>query len=171
MRRFLSLKFQLYLEGHPTPETLGEVLIAFGVHIPREHVVYFAGSIGSNAMKKIIVSMPRIQELPLVGVPSPDGSQLGPLFKTKVLPSLRYLHLEYMTEKGWRPLIPCLVNQTSDGKVVSLQIYGRPTHVCPSVMGRIKGLVEELVLDLILDELCPLGICWEDEMDTDSEQY
>lgn len=148
-----------------TPEALDKLYIDFVARIPKEHVVCFETDMRLGILKKIIATMPNIQELRLINVklsggflqPDPDG----PFANTKLLQSLRYLHLASINDDDLRPLVSYLAYQTSGGQVVSLKIAGNPIHICPPVVETIKSLVQELVLELILVEKCPLGVCQE----------
>lgn len=147
------------------PETLDRLYIDLVACIPRERVVCFGADLRLDVVKEIVTLMPNIQELELVHAtlserflqPNPDG----PLANTKLLPSLRYLHLENTDAGDWYPLVPYLVHQTSGGQIVSLRIKGGRGHICPSVVESIEGLVEEVILDMTLEQECPLGICQE----------
>jgi hypothetical protein len=119
----LSLELQLILRDALTPETLAdeyELFTDFAAHIPVEHVVLIESNIPPNAAEEIVATMPKIQELCLFRVPLSDKflqpDPWGPFADTKLLPSLRYLHLEDMEENDWRPLVPYLVHQTSGGQ-------------------------------------------------------
>jgi hypothetical protein len=149
-----SLAFTFTLSDDLTPEALNKLFTDFVAHIPGEHVVSFKAYGHSNSMKEALAVMPNIQRLHLVGVSLTNGflqpDPCGPHANTKILPSLRYLHLEDMEEDSWSPLIPYLAHQTSGGQAVSLRITGESVDICPSVVGKIKDLVEELVLESTL---------------------
>jgi hypothetical protein len=142
-----------------------ELWIDLVAHAPREHVVYFGGNSSINNLKDTIATMPRLQELHLVS-PMLDDRFLhpylgGPLANGKLFPSLRHLHLEdtLLYEGHWFPIIPYLVHQTSGGQRISLTVSGEPQHICKDVLRDMKGLVEELVFDLILEDDCPINYC------------
>ena len=145
------------------PEMLDGLTVDLLTHIPKESVVCLGTSLGQDAVKGIVAAMPNIQELRLVCPklterflqPNPDG----PLANTKLLPSLRYLHLEYTDVcDGWYLLLPYLAHQTSGGQVVSLRICGGNDHICSFVVENIESLVEEFILNMTLEQGCPLGI-------------
>ena len=167
------LMLELEVEEGLTPSGLDRLFTDFAAHLPREHVVLFEGNIGPESMKEIASMMPNIQELHLVRALLSDGflqpDPCGPWADTKLLPSLRYLHLESMDENEWSPLLPYLAHQTAGGQAVSLRIAGPSGHICPPVMESIKGLVQELVLEFDSDDPCPLNICQEDEKRSDDE--
>ncbi|KAF9644525.1 hypothetical protein BDM02DRAFT_3190531 [Thelephora ganbajun] len=175
-RRPPSLTFWAMPKGRLTPETLDKLTIDFAAYIPGEHVVCFDGNIRLNAVKEIIAAMPKIQELHLINAALSDGflqsDPYGPLVNTKLLPSLRYLHLEDMNGNDWCPLIPYLAHQTSGGQAVSLRIAGKPVHICPPVVESIKGLVRKFIIELTLIEGCSLCLSQEDEkrMDDDDDE-
>ena len=148
----ISIKKKLYID-----------LIA---HTPGEHVVYFGANLLIDVVRGAVAAMPNLQELHLAGPilalrslqPNPDG----PLAK-KLLPSLRRLHMKDapVHENNWGLIIPYLTHQTSGGQRISLTISssGGPRHICKDVLEEMKDLVEELVLDLTLDDACPLDRC------------
>jgi hypothetical protein len=139
--------------------------IEFVAHIPSEYVVYFGGEVSVDVVRGIVATMPKIRKLHLTGALlvgrflQPDLD--GPLSSEKLLPSLRWLHLKdtALEEDDWSPIIPYLTHQTSGGQRISLTIEGARQHICKDVLEEIKGLVEELVLKLILDDDCPFDYC------------
>ena len=145
--------------------------VDFVTHTPREHVICLEVSMGPDAVKEIIPTMPNIQELTLINKESYNGSLRpahGPFAIMKLLPSPRYLRLYDFDVPYWASLVSYLVHQTSGGQVISLRIAGEPVHICPHLVESIRNAVEELVLDESLKEECRLGICYEaDESDSD----
>jgi hypothetical protein len=145
--------------------------INFVTSIPREHVVYFEGYLGMDAVEGIVPTMPKIQELRLTslkllpyGFLQPDP--VGPLANTKLLPSLRLLHLEDVDQDDdWTPLLSYLAHQTSGGQAISLSLSGRRIHICKGVVRDIEGLVEEFTLDLREEKDCPFDSCSGDKED------
>ena len=137
----------------------------FVAYTPREHVVYFGGNLGINALRRTVVAMPKLQELHLLSPMldhrflQPDSG--GPLANEKLFPSLQHLHLEdtFLSEDDWSPIIPYLTHQTSGGQRISLTISGDPQHICRDVLREMEGLVEELVLNLTLEDDCPIDYC------------
>ena len=160
----------MLLENLPAPAG-DKLCIDFAAYAPREKVVYFGGDLSMAAVRGIVPTMPEIKELHLTSAvlsdmflqPDPDG----PLANTKLLPSLRHLRLEdiVLDDHDWSPLLPYLAHQTSSGQVISLTLSGEPIHVCKDVMNDIKGLVDEFILDLSLDNDCPFDYCLADEDD------
>ena len=147
------------------PSAADKLCIKFVAYVPVERVVCFGGDLSMDAVRGTVPSMPGIQELYLTNAllsgrflqPNPDG----PLANTKLLPSLRHLHLEdfFLDGDDWSFLLHYLVHQTSDGQGLSLTLSGSHIHICKDVVKDIKGLVDELILDLPLDEDCPLDHC------------
>ena len=148
----------------PTPAA-DKLCIDLVAYTPREHVVYFGGDLGMDAVRGIVPSMPGIQELRLTNALLSDGflqpDPDGPLANTKLLPSLRRLRLENIVLKDddWSPLLPYLVNQTSGGQRISLTLSGYSIHICTDVVEDIEGFVDEFILDLNLDGDCPFDYC------------
>ena len=142
-------------------------------YTPREHVVYFGGTLNMEVVRQIAPTMPRIKEVHLFNAslasgflqPDPDG----PLANTKLFPSLRHIHLNGAVPEvdDWSPLISYLTHQTSDGRAISLALTGGRYHVCKSVMKEMEGLVDKLILNLLLDEDCRFGDCSMDESEED----
>jgi len=137
----------------------------FIAHTPRDHVVYFGGNPSIDTLRRTAVAMPKLQELHLLN-PMLDFMFLrlglgGPLANVKLFPSLRHLHLEdtFLYEDNWSSIIPYLTHQTSGGQRISLTISGEPQHICWDVLRDMKGLVEELVLNLTLEDDCPINYC------------
>jgi len=165
-RKPTFLMCEVILQEEPTPEARDKLCIDLAVHAPREHVVCFEGDMHSDAAKGLIAAMPKLDELRLLNVTFSDGflqpDPDGPHANTKLLPSLRYLHLEDIDNNDWCHLISYLAHQTSGGQVVSLRIAEKPVHICSAVVESIKGLVKEFVLESILVEECPFGVCQKD---------
>jgi len=141
-----------------------ELCINLVAHTPREYVVSFGGN-STELMRRAAAAMPKLQELYLI-TPMLHHRFLRadldePLADEKLFPSLRHLHLEdtLLYEDDWSPIIPYLTHQTSGGQRISLTISGEPQHICRDVLRDMKGLVEELVLDLILEDDCPIDHC------------
>ncbi|KAF9648778.1 hypothetical protein BDM02DRAFT_3128861 [Thelephora ganbajun] len=173
-RRPPSLTFGAMPKDQLTPEALDKLSTDLAAYIPGEHVVCFDGNMRLDAVKQIIAVMPKIQELHLFNATLSDRflqlDPYGPLANAKLLPSLRYLHLEDINDNDWCPLIPYLAHQTSGGQVVSLRITGKPVHVCPPVVESIKDLVQEFILELTLVEGCSLCLSQEDEKRIDDDE-
>ena len=158
-------RFSMIYEGDLSVSARDKLYIDFLAHTPREHVVYFNADMRMDAVRGTVAAMPKLQELhltrpwPMDRFLQPDLD--GPLANKKLLPSLRHLHLEHLEENDWSFIIPYLTHQTSDGQRISLTILfsGRPQHICEDVLKEMKELVEELVLNLTLDDACPLGCC------------
>ncbi|KAF9782929.1 hypothetical protein BJ322DRAFT_182428 [Thelephora terrestris] len=146
------LTFALTQGDDLTPQASEKLFTDVVAHIPGEYVVSLKGTGNLDAIKEAVAAMPNIRKLHLVGVPLSDGflqpDPCGSHANTKLLPSLRYLHLRDIVAYDWHLLIPYLVHQTSGGQAISLGITGESVDICPCVMERIKDLVEELVLEL-----------------------
>ena len=134
-------------------------------YTPREQVVYFGGDMGMDVVRETVPAMPKIQELHLAGAFLSDGflrpDPAGSLADTKLLPSLRHLHLEdtVLDDDDWSPLLSFLSYQTSGGQAVALTLSGGPSHICRNVEIDIEGLVHGFTLDLPLNETSPFYYC------------
>ena len=130
-----------------TPDVLDNLcldLIAF----TQERVLCLNTDLPTNRMEDLLVAMPNIKTLHLSRValskgflqPNPDG----PRANTKLLPSLRSLHLENVTlsDNDWSHLTTYLAHQTSDNQAISVQAWGRP-YMPTEVADEMEGLVEE----------------------------
>jgi len=141
-----SMSFSSNFTG-TLPQDVGEELCVNLITLtPREHVVGFTGDLDTDTMADLFVTMPNIENLSFVGrVDFGVFLQPDPPSRTKLLPSLRRLYLDYFTLQegsGWTPLINYLTHQTSGGQVVSLRLRGRD-HPPPEVVKEIQNLAEE----------------------------
>jgi hypothetical protein len=155
---------------HVPPIAEDELFINFVACTPGEQVVYLGGYTRADVIKGIVSTMPNIQELHLPHVTLSDGflqpDPDRPFANTKLLPSLRRLHLEDVDlhEGGdWTPLLSYLAHQTSGGQAISLSLSGRRLHICKGVVRDIEGLVEEFTLNLTEEKDCPFDSCSVDE--------
>jgi len=118
-----------------------------------------------SVTEEIVVAMPNLEVLYLISPVVPDGFLLpdphGPNAHKKLLPSLRWLCLEDVkaVDDNWDPLVTYLICQTFGGQAVSLNVFGEGVHICSDVIGRIEGLVEELVYVPDPDQECPFDKC------------
>ena len=127
------------------PHTAEQFLIHLIAPIPGEDVTYFTTNFVTP--DELLFTMPNIQVLYVTNVelskgflqPNPDG----PHANTKLLPSLRSLHLGYITlnNSDWGHLTTYLAHQTSNGQIISLTVSGIFPRMDPEVANEIKGLV------------------------------
>ena len=169
----LSANFKVY----PTEVTPREVmrslcrdLVAF---VPQERVCSLRTSLPLAELEDLFIAMPNIENLVLffAGLsegflqPNPDG----PHSKSKLLPSLRSLHLIDCTliNHNWGPLTAFLGHQTSGSLPISLRITSTGSHMCPDVAKQIRDLAGEFTLDAarLVGGKCPLGRCKGDAED------
>jgi hypothetical protein len=169
-QREIFATFTAELSEQLPPPAMDRLCIDLAAYTPGERVIYFGWDSCVDAVREILPAMPNIQELyltsPLLsnGFLQPESE--GPLANTKLLPSLRWLHLEdtFLEEGDWSPLLSYLVHQTSGGQVISLSLYEGYVHVCKNVACDIQSLVENFIIHSDLDEYCPSGVCpWIDE--------
>ena len=133
--------------------------------LPQETIVDFETDL--PVTEKIILTMPNLEVLHLIRPVVSDGFLLpdskGSNAHKKLLPSLRRLYLQDVeaVDDNWYPLITYLTHQTSGNQAVSLELFGEGpgVHVCPEVIERIEGLVEELVYEPDPDLGCPFDKC------------
>jgi len=98
--------------------------------------------------------------------PNPNG----PLANTKLLPSLRSLHLEgvILGDDGWGNLTTYVAQQSPDNKVILLEVIGNFPYMHAEVVNETKGLVEEFACHQPPEEggwpLCSC-VCSTDEED------
>jgi hypothetical protein len=100
-------------------------------------------------------AMPNIETLWLrnanVGPGFLQSNPYGPRANTKLLPSLRPLHLENATG-GWRSLMTSLKHQTSNNQAILFELLGNCHRVPPKVVQEIvRGLVRKFVHERILN--------------------
>ena len=137
----------------------------FVAHVPVDPVVYFGGDLTMDIVKRIIPTMPNIQEFYLINARLEDGFLLpdpkGSLAHKKLLPSLQRLCLEdvLLDDDSWLPLLPYLAHQTSGDQRISLTISGPREHICKDVEKEMEGFVEELALNMLVDNECPFDHC------------
>ena len=131
--------------------------------LPRESIVDFETDLLMT--EEIAVAMPNLEALHLVTAVVSDGFLLpdpnGPNSHNKLLPSLQRLYMEdgEAEDDNWDPLVAYLAHQTSGGQAVSLNLSCEGVHVCPKVIKRIEGLVEELIYVPDKSQECPFGKC------------
>ena len=157
-RRVLSpANFSVDLRG---PVSVGSatrrLILDLLTFVPHKHVVSLKLECSVELPEDLLVAMPNIQTLwlsyPTMSygflLPDPDG----PHANTKLLPSLRYLQLEDVaaSDAGWEPLTIYLAHQTSEGQVISLEVFG-DSCIPPEVVEEIHGLVETFSYDPISD--------------------
>lgn len=163
IQKVVFAKFIATLQEDLSPSAEDKPYIDFLAHTLREHIVYLSGNLGIDAVREIVAAMPNLQGLHLVGPVlvdrflQPDLS--GPLTKKNLLPSLRRLHLDnpILLVEGWSPIISYPTHQTSGGRGISLTISGPRRRIYEDVLRKMKGLVEELVLDMTLNGNCPFN--------------
>jgi len=146
--------FTVVLADLALPHPPEKFLIDLIALIPQTHVVSFNAN-STHHMKppeELFSMMPDIETLYLSGVEVSEGflqpNPEGPHANTKLLPSLRSLHLEDVTlGDDWGHLTMYLAHQTSDDQSISLEVFGDSPYMCPEVVNEIKGLVEEFAHD------------------------
>jgi hypothetical protein len=142
--------FEAVLNGL-TPDVLGNLCLDFIAFTPQEHVLCFRVDPSTNRIEDLLIVMPNIETLCLSNVvlynsflqPNPDGLRAN----TKLLPSLRSLHLEdfSLLDNDWGHLTTYLAHQTSGGQAISLKIRGEFPHLHLEVVKEVEGLVEEFI--------------------------
>ena len=116
--------------------------------IPQEHVVSLTLECKLEVPEELFFAMPNIEHFrfhyPMLTdgflQPNPDG----PHANEKLLPSLRTLRLEYLSEdgdKGWEPLKTYLSHQTSGGQTILLQISSDRFFMPPKFVEEIQGMI------------------------------
>ena len=115
--------------------------------------------------EEVVVAMPNLKALYLVSPVVSDGFLLpgtnGPDAHKKLLPSLQRLYLKDVKAvyDNWEPLVTYLTCQTFGGQGASLNVFGEGVHICPEVIERIEGLVEELIYIPDPCKKCPFSNC------------
>jgi hypothetical protein len=91
-QRVTFMTMAMKLREDLPPPAVDKLCIDFVGHTPREHMVYFRGYLGMDAVREMLPTMPKIQELYLTFALLSDGSLQpdpdGPFANTKLLPSL-----------------------------------------------------------------------------------
>jgi len=159
--RFKNVTFATFTVIHREDLSISaehELCIDFLAHAPREHVVYFGGSPSIGSVRGAVAGVPKLRELHLVGRMLDLQPNLGGrLANEKPFPSLRHLYLEdaLLYEDTSSPALPIKLLAASGFCRRSLGNLGASVKMCCGM----KGLVEELVLDLIFDDDCSLDHC------------
>ena len=143
--------FAVNPSGVPPPDVLEQFFINLIAPIPREPVVSFTASLDMKLPEELLFVMPNIETLSIrhtelsKGFLQPDPDR--PHAKTKLLPSLRSLSLEYISlgDDGWGHLTTYLAHQTSNGQIISLQVSGDVPRIPAEVVDEIKDLVGEFI--------------------------
>jgi len=139
--------------------------------LPQASIVDFETNL--SVTEEVFIAMPNLEALSLTRPVISDGFLLpdpnGQNAHKELFPSLRRLYLEgaRVVDDNWDPLITYLAYQTSGDQAISLDLFGEKVHVCPEVIERIEGLVEELVYEPDPDQGCPFGKCLSAEYDYD----
>jgi len=146
-----KLRFMAFIRFRPSRPTssspTGRNLLAF---IRREHVVYLNADFYLHTkppeelffVPNVETLRPSNLELSTVFLqPNPNS----PLANTKLLPSLRSLHLEgvILGDDGWGNLSTYVARQSPDNQVILLEVIGSSPYMHPDVVNETKGLVEE----------------------------
>ena len=140
--------FSMFLAGPPPQRVMKKLYLDLMALTPREHVVYFETTRHLKVPEELFVAMPKIETLRLYDVALSDGflqpNPGGLHSNTKLFPSLRYLHLEYVgpNDADWNHLKVYLVHQTSGGQVISLRVSDGAPNMRPEMENEIKDLVE-----------------------------
>lgn len=158
-----SAKFKASLAKNAPYEALKNLCHDLVSFTPRKYAYIFDTNLPTTRLEDLLVAMPNIETLGLFDTklsegflqPNPDG----PHAKTKLLPSLRSLHMEDVTliDNSWRPLTEYLAHQASDGRAITFRLEG-DSHMCPEVAKEIECLVKEFDSHLFSSP-CPLGRC------------
>ena len=141
-------RVSLTLTDPPLP-ALERLLVGLITTIPGEHVVRFDADLGVIPPEELFLMMPNIEALRLSDVDLYEGflqpNPNGPHANTKLLPSLESLCLQdpFPVDGDWIHLMTYLTHQTSDGQIISLEMFGRIHYMSPELVSDIKGLVKE----------------------------
>ena len=133
---------------NPPPDIMERLSVDFITLIPQEYVVSLSASLDIDPPEELFLTAPNIEFLCLSGVdlsegflqPNPDG----PRANMKLLPSLRSLRLENigLDDNDWGHLITYLAHQTSDDRIISLDMRGYCPYMCPGVANKVKDPAE-----------------------------
>ena len=135
------------LPSDPASDNLTFDLAAF---IPSENVTSLEVVDSIRVPEDLLVAMRNIETLrlcnPMLSSRFLQPDPKGPHANTKLLPSLRFLHLENVTasDATWEPLVTYLVHQTSKGQIISLQVSSF-LSISRGVMEEIRDLVDTFV--------------------------
>ena len=167
-----SANFRVYPTGATPREVMQNLCRDFVASVPQERVYHLRTNLPPAELEDLFISTPNIETLELLRVelsegflqPNPDG----PHSKSKLLPSLRSLHLSdgKLINHNWGPLTAFLYHRTSDGWAISLKMIDTGDHMCPGVAKEIRDLVGEFAFEpRVLGAKCPLDRCKRDAED------
>jgi len=141
-----SVEFKVILDEITPPDVLNNLCLDLIAFAPRERAVGLNTTLPTNRMEDLLTTMPNIAILHLSGVTVSKGflqpNPEGPRANTKLLPSLRSLHLEDITlsDDDWGHITTYLGHQTSDDQTVSFMV-STSSYMPLEVIDEIKGLV------------------------------
>ena len=170
-----SLKFATFtafMREDLPPLDEDQMCVDLVAHTPVEHVVYFEGDLGTEAIRRAIPTMPNIRDLVLInpllqdGFLQPDPEE--PFAGEKFLPSLQRLSLKNVVlgDRDWQPFLRYLAHQTSNGRQwFCLSVSAEYEQICEKLVKEMERLTEELDLDVSMDEDCPCDHCLINEED------
>jgi len=121
----LSVELKVIFDIIPPPDVLHNLCFDLVAFAPRERAVGLSTNLPANRMEDLLVTMPNVTTFHLSDVEVSKGflqpNPEGPRANTKLLPSLRSLHLEDMTlrDDDWGHLTTYLSHQTSDDQPIS----------------------------------------------------
>ena len=149
------------LKGSPHKSVLERAALDLIPCAPPEEVVYFLTHNNPAVMEDTHTRFPNLKALSFNSISLrkafPNPKLIG---DGNVFPSLEHLSLVdvFLGDGDWSPLVALLACRVSSGnRLDTLVIDGSP-HVCPEVVGCIRGMVRELKAD-DLSPRCPFGAC------------
>lgn len=150
-----STKFTISVIGPPDSELkrLTVDLMAFILH---NHVIYLETDYSLKIPEGLFIAMPNIEMLWLRNAVLTDRFLQpkldGPHANSKLLPSLRSIHLENVSAGvGWEPLITYLTHQTSGNQAISAEVLGHCSRLPQKVVDEVRGLVAKFVHERMLN--------------------
>ena len=150
------------MELDQTPkELLYKGVLDLIAHVPQDEIVYFRTWSDPLAMDDLFTRLPNLKALHTVNTPLlavfPESNLDG---DEKIFPSLRHVFLEQLvvSDGDWTPLMGFLarLRVSSGNQLDSLTVVDSP-HMCPEVMRRIRGMVQEFKVDR-MSRCCPFAI-------------
>ena len=155
-----SVEFIIGFRIQPPMPLQEKVVLDLMAHVPREEVAHFHAYYGKPiVMSDIFPQLPNLRALAL------SWASLSDIFpgsvESSVIPvSLESLTLERLTvdDDDWSPLLTFLAHRASVGNPLHMLKIVGGSHMCPEIVGDIKGMVGESWVTGT-DYFCPLYIC------------
>jgi len=142
-----TIAITILLNGEPHRDVLERAALDLITYASRQEVVRFRMHNDPTTMVGTYTRFPNLRALEFdrmslpTAFPNPNLIREGSIF-----PSLEHILLEDVVVDGadWSPLVTFLAHRVSSGNRLDTLVIIRSPHMCPEVVGGIKGMVREL---------------------------